>query len=730
MKTFAMILPLVLTSFAGLAVAQTPAATPAAAPTPATAPAQADAPLIPREVLFGNPERAAPQLSHDGKYISFCSAVDGVLNVFVAPSNDLTKAKPVTADKARGITNYFWSYTGKHIIYVQDNGGDENFRVYAVDVTTGEAKPLTSGEPIKGGDGKPIIQPSGKPLYPAAQIENVSEKYPGEILIGLNARNPQYHDIMRVNIETGVSTVLFENNEWAGLTTDDDFKIRFANKFGPTGAMEWYKRQGEKFEPFETIPSEDALTTGLGGFDKTGNVVYMNDSRGRDTGALFALDLTSGKKTLIAEDPRCDVGGVIVHPIQKTIQAVAFNYERTEWKVLDKSIEGDLAYLKTVRDGEVNIADRTMDDKVWLVVYTQSDGPAYVYRYDREPAGRGGKATFLFSNRPALEKLALAKLHPQVIKSRDGLNLVSYLTLPSWVDKDNNARPDNGPLPMVLFVHGGPWARDSYGYSGYVQWLANRGYAVLQVNFRGSTGFGKKFLNAGNREWAGKMHDDLLDAVNWAVDQKVADANKVAIMGGSYGGYATLVGLTFTPDTFACGVDIVGPSNINTLVKTIPEYWLPIISMFKERVGDFSTDEGKKFLESRSPLNFIDRIKKPLLIGQGANDPRVKRTEADQIVEAMKTKNIPVTYVIFPDEGHGFKRPENNMAFNAVTEAFLARQIGGRAEPFGEVLTKSTAEIPHGQEFVPGLKEAPKAAAAEAPKTPASAPAKPSEVSK
>ncbi len=668
-----------------------------------------EAPLLPREVLFGNPERAAPQISPDGKYISYCSAVNGVLNVFVAPADDLTKAKAVTADKTRGITTYFWAYTGKHIIYTQDTGGNENFRVYAVDVTTGESKPLTTGDPIKGPDGKPIILPSGRPLYTSARIEGISERFPGEILVELNTRDPQFHDLFKIDVVTGASTLVFENNEWAGVTTDDDFKVRFVNRFTANGSMEYLKKtEAGTFEPFETIPSADALTTGLGGFDKTGKIAYMNDSRGRDTGALFAVDLATGKKTLVAEDARCDVGGVITHPTEKTIQAVAFNYERTEWKVLDKSIEPDLAYLKTVRDGEVNIVDRTLDDKTWLVVFTQSDGPAYVYKYARATTG-GGKATFLFSNRPALEKLALSKVNPVVIKSRDGLNLVSYLTLPSWLDDDKNARPDAGALPMVLFVHGGPWARDSYGFSGYGQWLANRGYAVLQVNFRGSTGFGKNFVNAGNREWAGKMHDDLIDAVNWAVGEKIAAKDKVAIMGGSYGGYATLVGLTFTPDVFACGVDIVGPSNINTLLNSIPPDWAPMRAMFQERVGDYTTDEGKKFLESRSPLNFIDRIKKPLLIGQGANDPRVKRTEADQIVAAMAAKKIPVTYVVFPDEGHGFKRPENNMAFQAVTEAFLSQILGGRVEAFSDVLSRSTAEIPHGAEFVPGLSEAPKA---------------------
>ncbi len=320
------------------------------------------------------------------------------------------------------------------------------------------------------------------------------------------------------------------------------------------------------------------------------------------------------------------------------------------------------------------------------------------YRYER-----GSKqAKYLFSNRKDLDGLPLVKMHPVVIKSRDGLDLVSYLSLPKNTDPGDKGRPSQ-PLPMVLDVHGGPWARDDWGYNPVHQMLANRGYAVLSVNFRGSTGFGKSFINAGNREWAGKMHDDLLDAVNWSIEQKIADPKQIAIMGGSYGGYATLVGLTFTPDVFACGVDIVGPSNIITLLNTIPPYWQPAIQMFKDRVGDHTTPEGKKFLDDRSPLTHVGKIVKPLLIAQGANDPRVKQSEADQIVKAMQDKRIPVTYVLYPDEGHGFARPENRMSFNAVTEAFLAQHLGGRYEPIGNDFTGSTIQIPTGAEGVPGL---------------------------
>ena len=324
------------------------------------------------------------------------------------------------------------------------------------------------------------------------------------------------------------------------------------------------------------------------------------------------------------------------------------------------------------------------------------------YRYDR---GGDGKLTKLFSARPALDGKPLVPQWPQEIKSRDGLTLVSYLTLPKSADANNDGKAD-APVPMVLLVHGGPWARDSYGYNGEVQWLANRGYAVLSVNFRGSTGFGKDFTNAGNGEWAGKMHDDLIDAVQWAVKQGVTNEDQVAIMGGSYGGYATLAGLTFTPEAFACGVDIVGPSNLNTLLSTVPAYWASFYEQLAKRMGDPRTESGKQWLTERSPLTHADKITKPLLIGQGANDPRVKQDESDQIVNAMKAKNIPVTYVLFPDEGHGFARPANDKAFSAVAEGFLEQCLGGRAEPIGNEFAGSSISVPTGADGVPGLADA------------------------
>ena len=668
-------------------------AAPAAAEPAATEPERAaDEPvgaagtqLIARQVLFGNPDKASARLSPDGSKLSYLAPRDGVLNVYVAPVDEPASAKAVTQEKQRRIPAYFWAYDSQHILYVQDVGGDEDWHVHCVDLATGDIKDLT-----------PLAKV-------AAQIEGLSEKFPQEILVGLNDRDPRYHDLYRVHLVSGERKLLQKNTEFAGFLTDDDYQVRLATKMTPDGGSQLYEADGQGgWKEYLKIGMEDTLTTSPAGFDKTGKVLYMTDSRGRDTSALTQIDLASREQTVLAADPRADVGGVLAHPTEKNIQAVQFNYERMTWKILDPAIEEDMRYLATVADGELQVASRTLDDKKWIVAYALDNGPMRYYLYDRD---HKKQATFLFTNRQSLEGLPLVKMHPVVIKSRDNLDLVSYLSLPLAADPDQSGRPAQ-PLPMTLVVHGGPWGRDTWGYDTEHQLLANRGYAVLSVNFRGSTGLGKSFTNAGNKEWAGKMHDDLIDAVDWAIAQKIADPARVAIMGGSYGGYATLVGLTFTPDKFACGVDVVGPSNLVTLLSTIPEYWVPQLQMFKDRVGDHTTDEGKKLLAERSPLTFVDRIQKPLLIGQGANDPRVKQAEADQIVGAMRAKQIPVTYVLFPDEGHGFARPENNLAFYAAAEAFLARQLGGRYQPIGNDFAGSTITCPDGGDQVPGLADA------------------------
>lgn len=644
----------------------------------------AEAELISREALFGNPERAAVQISPDGKYLSWVAPVDGVMNIWVAPADDPGKAKSITDDKARGIRQYFWSYLPDTLLYLRDTGGDEDFHLYSVNLTSGEKRDLTAFPKTR------------------AMVSGVSHLHPESILVGMNDRDAKWHDLYSVDLASGKRTLVEKNTQsFAGYMADADYKVRMAFKPRPDGGQDLLAPDGKGgWSKVDDIPFEDSLTTSPAGYTTDGKTLYFVDSRGRNTAALFAVDAASGEKKLVLEDARADVGNTLSDPKTGVVQAVAVDYLKEEWKPLDQSVAADLKKLEAIGPGEISVNARTLDDKTWIVAYSAAEAPTVYYRYPR-----GGEPVKLFSARPALDGKPLVAMWPQEIKSRDGLNLVSYLTLPKNADANNDGKADK-PVPMVLLVHGGPWGRDGYGYSSMAQWLANRGYAVLSVNYRGSTGFGKSFITAGDREWAAKMHDDLIDATDWAVKQNVTTKDQVAIMGGSYGGYATLVGMTFTPDAFKCGVDIVGPSNLNTLLSTIPPYWASFFEQFAKRVGDPRTADGKKLLADRSPLTHVDKISKPLLIGQGANDPRVKQDESDQIVKAMKAKNIPVTYVLFPDEGHGFARPENSKAFNAVAEGFLSKCLGGRAEPIGPDFTGSSITVPEGADGVAGLADA------------------------
>ena len=640
--------------------------------------------LIPRRTLFGNPERTAVTLSHDGTRIAWLAPADGVLNVWVAPLDAIEDARPVTSDRGRGIRHYLWSYHPGYLLYDQDRDGDENWHVHAVEIESGRTRDLTPYDGVQ------------------AIPHGLSERVPDEVLIGINRRDPKHHDLYRVNILTGESRLVVENDVGAiRLMADHDFNARLAVVIPPDGGVQILSRSGSgEWEPYMTIGPEDDVTTGPLHFDETGRFLYLRDSRGRDTAALMALDTETGAVEELASDARADASQMINHPATHRPQAVAFEYERVTWTVMDQSIASDFERLADGDRGELHAISRSLDDRTWIVAYDRADGPQAYYRYDRE----SGRLQYLFSNRPDLEKTVLAPMISTVVRSRDQFDIVAYYSLPVGSTKDGADRPTE-PLPAVLYVHGGPWSRDSWGYDPVHQIMTNRGYATISVNYRGSMGFGKAFVNAANGEWAGRMHDDLIDVVDWAVEQGIADRDRIAIMGGSYGGYATLVGLTFTPEVFACGVDLVGPSNLNTLLESVPPYWKPMLGMLRTRVGDNSTVEGQRFLAERSPLSRVDRIVRPLLIGQGANDPRVKQAESDQIVAAMTEHGIPVTYLLYPDEGHGFARPENNLSFMAVAEAFLARCLGGRHEPVGDDFEGSSIQVKAGADEVPGLRD-------------------------
>jgi dipeptidyl aminopeptidase/acylaminoacyl peptidase len=610
-------------------------------------------PLIPRETLFGNPSKIAPRLSPDGRRLTWLAPVDGVLNVWIRTVGREDDA-PLTRDRGRGIQSYFWALNNDRVLYVQDRDGDENHHLYSVPAAGGEPVDLTPHEGVK------------------AQILAADYRFPDRVLVGLNDREPMLHDVYDIDVRTGVRSLAARNDLGAiNWMADHDLRVRVAEVPTPDGGFRLLHRASpdDGWREIFTWGAEDSFSTGTVSFAPDGRRIYLASSTGSNTSALRLLDPDGGDQQTIASDPESDLCGSFIHPTTYEVQAVAFNRTRTRWQVLDPGIASDFAALARLHHGDFTVVDRDRADTTWLVAYEQDLGPTVYYAWDR--ASRNG--AFMFSARPELEGRKLAAMEPVTLRARDGLRLHAYLTLPPGRDARG--------LPSVLNVHGGPWARDTWGYDPEAQWLANRGYACLQVNYRGSTGYGKDHINAADREWGGRMQDDLSDAVAWLVERGTADPARIAIYGGSYGGYAVLSGLTRTPDLFACGVDIVGPSNLVTWMNTIPPYWKPFEAILRRRVGDPATEEA--FLKERSPLFHVDRIKVPLLIAQGKNDPRVKREESLQIRDALQRAGKRVEFVEFADEGHGFARPENRIRFYAMAEKFLAEHLGGRYEPDG-----------------------------------------------
>jgi dipeptidyl aminopeptidase/acylaminoacyl peptidase len=632
--------------------------------------------LLPRGLIFGDPERSIVRISPDGMRIAFRAPVDGVLNLWIAPIDRIGDARPVTAVTDRNLgAAIVWMRDNRHVVFFREAAGDENWRAWRVDLETGEVRPLTPGPGV------------------TCYIQQHSRHFPSELLIAHNARDKRYFDVYRVNVATGESALLQLNEAFRYHFTDQQFQVRFAVRYTDDGDIEYLQRGPDgEWMLLSRIGAEGAIATRAIEFSADGSELCWLDSRGRDTVAVIAQDLASGTMRVLAEDPRADFTKLLLDPISERPVAAVRSFERVAWQVLDPDYQDDFDYLTRQSRGDLKITGMSQDRQHWIVAYQYDDAPLEYFHYDR----RARQVRRLFSSTPAWEGLPFVPMEPVIIRARDGLDLLSYLSRPRAV-------PRTERLPMVLLVHGGPWSRDVWGLYANHQWLANRGYAVLSVNYRGSTGFEKAFVNAANLEWAGKMHDDLIDAVDWAIAHQIADPARVAIMGTSYGGYSALVGLTFTPEKFACAVDLVGISNLVTWLNTIPQYWMTCKSLLKVRVGDYTTEAGLRFLELRSPLNRAGQIVKPLLIGQGANDVRVKTAESEQIVAAMQQHGIPVTYVYYPDEGHGLGRPENRRSFAAVAEAFLAAHLGGRCEPVGNDFTNSTIEFKVDRELIPGL---------------------------
>jgi acylaminoacyl-peptidase len=632
--------------------------------------------LIPRRTLFDNPTFFGTKISPDGRWISWLAPVDGVLNVWKAPASDIKAAEPVTRTKGRPINWQDWSADGRFLMFLNDETGDENHHLFVVDPMTHALRDVT-----------PLANVS-------VQFGIWSPEAPGDVAVKINDRDVRWHDVYRIDLATGRRTLIWENTQELGhIGLDWHLRPRHARSNAPDGGSKRWRIEGTTLMPWRDVPYEDNLTTWVSHFNRSNERVLLGTSIGRDTAACFWHDWATGQDTLIAEHPRADASHLVLNPTTYEVDAVGVTAARQEWIHIAPSVAADFALIRSRLAGfEFSVESQTHDNRRWIVMAHKAEQPATYYLLDRDQQS----LTELFRARPALAPYRLAPMHTVQTKSRDGLDLVSYLTLPADIASD---RPPE-PLPMVLAVHGGPWFRDSYGYRGDHQWLADRGYAVLSVNYRGSTGFGKAFIAASEKQHAAKMHDDLIDMVEWAIREGIAQRDKVAIFGGSYGGLAAFIGATFTPDVFCCSVPVVGITNLQTLLESMPPYWAGFAEFMYRSYGDPRTPEGRALLAERSPIYKVDRIKKPMLIFHGANDVRCKIAESDTIVAAMQAKGIPVTYVVYPDEGHGFQKPPNRLSYIAIAEAFFARHLGGACEPVGRDFEGSSHEVRAGAEIL------------------------------
>jgi dipeptidyl aminopeptidase/acylaminoacyl peptidase len=608
-------------------------------------------PLIPRAVLFGNPTYATPTVSPDGTRLGYLAPDEDVLNVWVGPVDEPDQATPVTRDRGRGIRVFGFCHDDRTLYYLQDEGGDENWRLHLLDLESGAERCVTPYDNVQ------------------VRILGHNRWHPTTMLLGINKDKPELHDVYRLDLMNGELVKVRDNPGYVGWLADTDLTVQGAASVTEDGGVVFFLADEDaEFHPWLEVPADDANTTSPVGFSRDGSTLYLVSSLGANAARLVSVDLATGKDAELAADPAYDVDGVEFDPETRVPQAVIFDKDRKSWTFLDDTYAGAVEQLRTSLgiDGELGINRTERGDRLWMVSVMPSDGPVRYYLYDRSTGG----LRFLFAHKPDLGGYALAPMEPFAFTARDGVEIHGYMTFPPDAERDH--------LPAVLNVHGGPWARDAWGYNAEAQWLANRGYACVQVNFRGSTGYGKAFGNAGDKQWGRTMHTDLLDAIDHLAGQGSIDPGRIGIMGGSYGGYAALAGAAFTPDVFRCAVDLCGPSNLLTLLASVPPYWKPMVAMMYAKVGDPETE--KDMLWERSPLSKVDDIAIPVLVAQGANDPRVKQAEAEQIVEALKGKGLPHEYLLFPDEGHGLARPENREVYYAAAERFLAEHLGGRSE--------------------------------------------------
>ncbi len=650
----------------------------------AAAPAAAT-PLIARADLFGEAVRHGAQLSPRGDRVAFLAARDGVANLWVLPVGAMDEARAVTDDRGRGVRSFAWGPDSSTLLYAVDAAGDGNTQLFAVSADGGEPRPLT-------------------PAGARAEIVGVSLADPDGVVITLNQRDAAWPDLVRVDLATGSRTLVQRNGATAAtrftrFVLDRENRLRLALRTQANGSVDVLTRSAEGgWSILFTTPFDDVPLSAPLAFEANGNSFLMLDSAGRDRAVLMRVDATSGVKAVLGESARADVADVWLDPATNAPEAFAANYLRSEWRALDLDAQSDLEFLDAQLTGDFRVTSRSADDGRWIVVEEGPQTATRTHVYDRVDRNNR-RISLLFRHRPGLDSAPLQPMTPIEIEARDGLTLVSYLTLPIGADTNGDGRPET-PVPLVLVPHDGPWARDSYGFNPMHQWLANRGYAVLSVNFRGSTGFGEAFVTAGNREWGGRIQEDLQDALQWAIDNGVAQSDRIAIIGAGFGGYTAIAGLTFTPELFRCAVAYGAPTNLSRLVEAAPP---SLRDTWYLRVGDTRTVEGRQALRGRSPAPRVGQIRKPLLIGVGSLDRVGSRAEFDQIALSLRRRSIPLTSIVFPDEGGDFVRPQNRLAFAAVAEQFLSDCLGGRVEPVGAAFEGANMQVFDGATTAPGL---------------------------
>jgi dipeptidyl aminopeptidase/acylaminoacyl peptidase len=633
-----------------------------------------ETPILPRLVFFGDPACDNVQLSPDGRHIAYLAPLDGVPNLWLVPLTEAAVRRPLTRVAHRGVSRgFFWAFTNRHVVFFRDHDGDENWYASSVDIESGKTQVLTPDAGVK-----------------ASHVQS-DRCFPNDMLFQHNARDKQFFDLYRIDVISGESRLIYENREYSTLIADGSLTLRLAQRFAKDGTGEYFERRRDgDWVPFTTVPISDADATMVVGFSNDGNTLYMIDSRGRDRAVLRAIDMVTRQSVVLAADDDADIVDVDIDPATRRPTAALAISQRCRWHAIDQATEEDLRRLTRFDPGDLSVTGRSIDNSKMTVFFERDSSSGEYALLDRQ----NGAVRTLFKQRPILDAVELCPLTPITISARDGMILNGYITVP---------QRRRGRSPLVLAAHGGPYARDRWGFNPLHQWLANRGYAVISINYRGSTGFGKAFVAAADHEWGARMQDDLISAVQWAVDGGIADPSRIGFYGRSYGGYAALMAAVKSPDLFCCIVDLFGISNLLTFMAKIPPYEGPAFTVWKQRLGDPGTEEGRRLLEDRSPITHVDRAVRPILIAQGLRDVRVPPAESQQMVAALSQRGVPVTYLTFEDEGHGFVRSENRLALFAVVEAFLAHHLGGRYEPVGADFDGSTLKFETGRELISGL---------------------------